>query len=378
VYVCLVRIGSMPYLTHKMRRFQFTTIILLSLTLCTEAFSPLDRSSSSFRSLQSLSSPRKTTCRVQDNLGDQGPNKPSSTPKVKLPDDFVIPEPKPLTILESMDRIRMLKNAFALGLRLGTGTFVLGWKIDNILYDPETADDDKRYCLRLGPLGIRDSSSVLQNAPRPQQPLILYEYEASPYCKLVRETINLLDLTVEYRPCPGARQGQFSEELFRKTGRRTVPYLFDPNTNIGLFESYKQIEYLLTTYGPPEKDYDRKALWPITFVQASILCATQIAILLNNPGGQRQANARPDNEQMKPLELWGYETSLFVQPVREKLCSLCLPHIMVSCARGSANRDKMITKMGRFQVPLLVDPNTGIEMFESTEIEKYLDKVYTI
>ncbi|KAG7345588.1 iron hydrogenase [Nitzschia inconspicua] len=302
----------------------------------------------------------------------------SATPKVKLPDDFVVPEPKPLTISESTDLFRFAKNTLALALRLATGTFVLGWKIDTLSYDPEKADSDKQYCLRLGPLAIRDSSSVLQNAPRPQQPLVLYEYDASPYCKRVRETINLLDLTVEYRPCPGARQGKFSEELFQKTGRRTVPYLFDPNTNVGLFESSDQIEYLLTTYGPPKEDFDRKALWPITFEAFSLFTATQVAILLGIPGGKRQPNARQDNEEMKPLELWGYETSPFVRPVREKLASLCLPHIMVSCARGSANRDKMVEKMGRFQVPLLVDPNTGIEMFESAEIEKYLEDVYTI
>ena len=51
---------------------------------------------------------------------------------------------------------------------------------------------------------------------------------------------------------------------------------------------------------------------------------------------------------------------------------------MVSCSRGSANHDKMVKKTGRFQVPFLLDPNTGIEMFESAEIEKYLEEVFTI
>jgi glutathione S-transferase len=57
---------------------------------------------------------------------------------------------------------------------------------------------------------------------------------------------------------------------------------------------------------------------------------------------------------------------------------LCLPHRMVSCSRGSANRDKMIAKTGRFQVPFLVDPNTGIEMYEGAEIVEYLEAVYTV
>jgi glutathione S-transferase len=171
--------------------------------------------------------------------------------------------------------------------------------------------------------------------------------------------------------------GQFSKELFERTGRQTVPFLIDPNTGEELFESGDQIEYLLTTYGPPADEFDRKALWPIAWEGFSVYTSTLVAILRDLPGGKRQFNARPDNEQMKPLELWGYECSPFVRPVREKLGSLCLPHVMVSCSRGSANRDRMVEKTGRFQVPYLVDPNTGIEMYESPEIVDYLEAVYT-
>eukprot|EP00980_Cylindrotheca_fusiformis_P001132 scaffold318_cov110-Cylindrotheca_fusiformis.AAC.4 len=296
-------------------------------------------------------------------------------PIVKVPDDFVPPEPRPLALTRSADIFGFVTASVSFAARLGTGTFTLGWKIDSLFF----RDDDvsKKYSLQLGPFSIRDSSSVLAVAPRPQQPLILYEYDASPYCKRVREMINLLDLTVEYRPCPGARQGAFSKELLERTGRQTVPYLIDPNTGMELFESNDQIEYMLETYGPPAETYDRKALWPITFEPFSLLTSTIAGIIRGMPGGSRQSNARPDNEQMEPLELWGYESSPFVRPVREKLCTLCLPHRMISCPRGSANRDKMIQKTGRFQVPFLVDPNTGIEMYEGPEIVKYLDQVYT-
>jgi len=295
-----------------------------------------------------------------------------SRPKVKVPDDFVTPEPKPLTIPEDTDLVEFGKSTLSLAVRLATGVFTLGWKIDSIFFD-----EPDKYSLKLGPLSIRDSSSVLDKAKRPVKPLILYQYDASPFCKRVRETINVLDLTVEYRPCPGARQGAFSDELFEKTGRRTVPFLMDPNTGLEIFESGDQIEYLVATYGPPTSEFDRKALWPITFGPFSIVTSTIVAMLRGFPGRERQSNARPDNERMQPLELWGYECSPFVRPVREKLDTLCLPHIMVSCSRGSANRDRMIAKTGRFQVPYLVDPNTGLELFESTEIVKYLDAVYT-
>lgn len=38
----------------------------------------------------------------------------------------------------------------------------------------------------------------------------------------------------------------------------------------------------------------------------------------------------------------------------------------------------MVERTGRFQVPYLVDNNTGIEMFEGPEIVQYLEAVYTV
>lgn len=326
--------------------------------------------------VSAFTAPNGRTANTGLNMGFlddlMGGASPGSAPKVSAPDDFEPPEPQPLTLTDKTDLVDVLKSSAALAVRLATGAFVLGWKIDTLF-----APEDGKYALALGPLRIRDSSSVLQDAPRPEKDLILYEYDASPFCKRVRETMNLLDLTYECRPCPGARAG-FSDELFERTGRRTIPYLIDPNTGIEMFESSDQIEYLLKNYGPPEDTFDRKALWPITFEQFSVTTATIVAVLREMAGARRQANARPDNEQMKPLELWGYECSPFVKPVKEKLCSLSLPHKLVSCSRGSANRNKMIEKTGRFQVPFLVDPNTGIEMYEGAEISEYLEKVYTV
>jgi glutathione S-transferase len=76
--------------------------------------------------------------------------------------------------------------------------------------------------------------------------------------------------------------------------------------------------------------------------------------------------------------LWGYENSPFVRPVRETLSSLGLRHTLISCARGSVNRDAMFRKTGRFQVPYLEDPNTGVCMYESGEMVKYLNAAYSV
>ena len=105
-----------------------------------------------------------------------------------------------------------------------------------------------------GTLGIfKDSTTVLNTCNRPEKPVILYEYEASPFCRKVREACSMLDLVVEYRPCPGARFG-WSDSMSSVTeGLRTVPFMIDPNAeldseaNKGMFESDDIISYLFDT-----------------------------------------------------------------------------------------------------------------------------------
>ena len=287
----------------------------------------------------------------------------SQWPKVKIPSDFILPEPRPLTITKSTDLGGFVTSSLVLALRLATGAFVLGWKVDT-LFAPE---NDGRYALQLGPLRIRDSSSVLDGAitSRPTKRIVLFDNESCPRCKRVREMMNLLDLTYECIPC---------------FGDNGLPRLLDPNNNGNdeISGDDNIITHLLEQYGPPTSSYDWKALWPVTF-RTFALATSQLAITLRgNTGRLQQLNARPDNTKMKPIELWAYECSPFVRPVKEKLASLGLPHILVSCSRGSENRDRMVAKTGRFQVPYLVDANTGIEMFEGPEIVEYLEAVYTM
>lgn len=161
----------------------------------------------------------------------------------------------------------------------------------------------------------------------------------------------MLDLDVTCKPCPGARAG-FSDELFAKTGRRTVPYLEDNNGAAsglgqeGLFESDAIVEYLFAAYGPGPAAVPFLLKGPL----ATVTCGLA-AVARSMPAASRQPNARADNEQMRTLTLYGYEASPFAKPVREKLCALALPHAVVHCARGSANRATLIARTGKqFQV----------------------------
>ena len=98
-----------------------------------------------------------------------------------------------------------------------------------------------------------------------------------------------------------------------------------------MYESDDICQYLRETYGPAQDAYDPKALWPLPFGPFQLITSTLAAIVRGLPGGQRRADARAGNEERKPLELWGYETSPIVRPVRETLCALTLPHVMAPC-----------------------------------------------
>lgn len=82
----------------------------------------------------------------------------------------------------------------------------------------------------------------------PSVPLVLWAYEGSPYCKVVRETLCSLEIphTVNFTP----RGSMNRQKLWQKTGGRfQVPYLEDPNTDVTLFECEAINEYLEKQYG---------------------------------------------------------------------------------------------------------------------------------
>ncbi|KAL4434125.1 hypothetical protein ABPG75_000566 [Micractinium tetrahymenae] len=111
--------------------------------------------------------------------------------------------------------------------------------------------------LRLGPLtaiscGLAQLSrmgrgSAYRPSKVPQQPLIYWGYEPSPFCKVVREKLNELELPHVQRSC--ARGSPKRQELYAARGHFQVPFLEDPNTGVAMFESSAIMDYLEQTYG---------------------------------------------------------------------------------------------------------------------------------
>ncbi len=83
--------------------------------------------------------------------------------------------------------------------------------------------------------------------PRPAQLLEIYEFEACPFCRKVREALSILDLDARILPCPKGGK-RFRAELIERGGKALFPYLVDPNTEVAMFESAEIVSYLERTY----------------------------------------------------------------------------------------------------------------------------------
>jgi glutathione S-transferase len=202
---------------------------------------------------------------------------------------------------------------------------------------------------------------------RPNKRLELYEFEACPFCRKVREALSILDLEADIYPCP-KNAPRFRPGVVRRGGRAMFPYLVDPNTDEEMYESDDIVRYLFDRYGDGRVP-KMLALGPITDLN-SILAG------LARPGlGGYYRKAEQPREL---LELYSFEASPFCRIVRERLCTLELPYVLHNVAKGSPGREAFVERSGKMQVPYLVDPNTGVEMFESADIVAYLDREYAV
>ncbi len=199
----------------------------------------------------------------------------------------------------------------------------------------------------------------------PTQPLELYEFEACPYCRIAREAFSALSLDPIVYPCPkGGRR--FREKVKRQGGRYQFPYLVDPNTGVAMYESADIADYLFDEYG------DGQTPWFLR-QRAFAVPTSMLASGFRPFQGRRVVTSR---EPEKLLELYSYEGSPFCRIAREALCELELPHRVRNVPRRSPDREDFVAVSGKMQVPYLIDPNTGTQMFESDAIRRYLYATY--
>lgn len=200
---------------------------------------------------------------------------------------------------------------------------------------------------------------------QPEKLLELYEFEACPFCRKVREALVAFDLDAKVFPCP---QGgtRFRPVATALGGRAMFPYLVDPNTGTAMYESDDIVRYLATTYGDGVVPLALR-LGPLTMLSSGLASMARVG-----HGGK----ARPSKLPAEPLELYNMEGSPFCRLVREALCELEVPYVQRNVGRGSSHRAAFVARAGKQMVPYLVDPNTGAAMFESADIVAYLDRTY--
>jgi glutathione S-transferase len=80
----------------------------------------------------------------------------------------------------------------------------------------------------------------------PARPLELWSFEASPFCRIVREKLCTLELPYRLHNVGKGSAGR--EAFIARSGRMQVPYLEDPNTGQALFESSEIVAYLERRY----------------------------------------------------------------------------------------------------------------------------------
>jgi len=207
--------------------------------------------------------------------------------------------------------------------------------------------------------------SVGELGLRPKKPLELYDYEACPFCRKVREAMTMLDVDIMIYPCPRGGK-RFRGVVKKKGGRELFPYLVDPNADLAMYESDDIVQYLFEEYGNGNVPL-QLGMGPLTTAGAAV--ASVMRPLMGMV-------STPSRAPKKPLELWSFEASPFCRLVREALCSLEIPYLLHNVGKGSPSREGFVKRSGKMMVPYLADPNTDREMFESADIVEYLYATY--
>ena len=200
---------------------------------------------------------------------------------------------------------------------------------------------------------------------RPAKRLELYEFEACPFCRKVREALTMLDLEAVVYPCPKGGP-RFRPEVKRRGGKALFPYLIDPNTGDAMYESDDIIAHLYEHYGDGKPPVGLR-LGPVTTLSSSFTSLARV---------RHGSKYRGRREAEQLLELWSFEASPYCRLARETLCELELPYVLHNVGKRSPSRAAFVARSGKMMVPYLADPTTDTEMFESADIVRYLSSTY--
>ncbi|MFQ5562595.1 MAG: glutathione S-transferase N-terminal domain-containing protein [Parvularculaceae bacterium] len=190
-------------------------------------------------------------------------------------------------------------------------------------------------------------------AVEPGEPLILYEFEGCPFCRIAREAVSETGVATLVRPCPKGGK-RFRPRVRELGGKTQFPYLVDLNTDVSMYESADIARYLYKTYG---KRSASLFLWlgPLNGVLSAF------GVMARLYAGTFARRARPPE---RPLEFIGAERDPSARLVKELLCELELDYVWRP--RGQDGKG----------APRLKDPNTGADLKGAMTIRQYIARTY--
>ncbi|PIN03544.1 hypothetical protein CDL12_23935 [Handroanthus impetiginosus] len=216
-----------------------------------------------------------------------------------------------------------------------------------------------------GSRALYDRLNDQRNVDPPMR-LQLFEFEACPFCRRVREAKTELDLSVEIFPCPkgSVRHREMVKRLGAKNSMQ-FPFLVDPNTGSSMYESSNIVKYLFDQYGPSFGMLESTIItgWVPTLLRAGRGMTLWEKSIKEPPSGK--------------LELFSYENNPYARIVREALCELELPYILQSVGQGSVRAKSLLEMSGSNEVPYPVDHNTGMKIGGYKNVISYLFQSYS-
>ena len=230
--------------------------------------------------------------------------------------------------------------------------------------------------------------------PTNKQPRLirLYDVENDSACRAVRERITELDLGVQKVIPATANSRVFLDSSYEYTlpSNAEIPRLVvedDTGDEIVLEGASAIVSYLdewtkngvnNTKHGSGEVlgKSAFNALVGIGGLMANLFRLGR-GVLVTEAASCDGVNVVPRPQQ--PLILYSYEGNQFCRLVREVLTELDIVYELRSAGKQSKRREE-VAKLsgGSTQSPFLIDPNTGVQMGQSSDIIQYLYRTYAL
>ncbi|KAK4490012.1 hypothetical protein RD792_000666 [Penstemon davidsonii] len=163
-------------------------------------------------------------------------------------------------------------------------------------------------------------------------------------------------------PCPKGSL-RHREMVKNLGGREQFPFLRDPNTGVSMYESSDIVKYLFRQYGGERS--------PSFGMMESMLVTGWVPTLLRAGRGMTLWEYSTKEPPPGKLELFSYENNPYARIVREALCELELPYILLTVGQGSKRATFLSQMSGSKEVPYLVDPNTGVKFVKLSKFGKF-------